>query len=162
MKIVTLCGSLRFKKEMMEVAEKLALLGDCVLTPVYPTSENSVRTKEQLIKLREAHFKKIELSDAIFVVNVNNYIGESTKLEIEYAKNLEKKFCTILMFNFETLKPIITNMIIMIGFAIIFIVLTNIASKKKNRIKVALKMLLFLLEVFYYKVLYSLQICNKM
>lgn len=40
MKIVTLCGSLIFKKEMMEVAEKLALLGDCVLTPVYPTSEN--------------------------------------------------------------------------------------------------------------------------
>ena len=91
MKIVTLCGSLRFKKEMMEVAEKLALLGDCVLTPVYPTSENSVRTKEQLIKLREAYFKKIELSDAIFVVNVNNYIGESTKLEIEYAKKLGKE-----------------------------------------------------------------------
>lgn len=91
MKIVTLCGSLRFKKEMMEVAEKLALLGDCVLTPVYPTSENSVRTKEQLIKLMEAHFKKIELSDAIFVVNVNNYIGESTKLEIEYAKKLGKE-----------------------------------------------------------------------
>lgn len=77
-------------------------------------------------------------------------------------KKLEKKFCTILMFNFETLKPIITNMVIMIGFVIIFIVLTNIISKKKNRIKVALKMLLFLLEVFYYKVLYSLQICNKM
>lgn len=91
MKIVTLCGSLRFKKEMMEVAEKLALLGDCVLTPVYPTSENSVRTKEQLIKLRKVHFKKIELSDAIFVVNVNNYIGESTKLEIEYAKKLGKE-----------------------------------------------------------------------
>lgn len=46
-------------------------------------------------------------------------------------KNLEKKFCTILMFNFKTLKPIITNMIIMIGFAIIFIVLTNIAQKRK-------------------------------
>lgn len=91
MKIVTLCGSLRFKKEMMEVAEKLALLGDCVLTPVYPTSDNSARTEEQLIKLREAHFKKIELSDAIFVVNVNNYIGESTKLEIEYAKKLGKE-----------------------------------------------------------------------
>lgn len=49
-------------------------------------------------------------------------------------KNLEKKFCTILMFNFETLEPIITNMAIMIGFAIIFIVLTNIASKKKRKI----------------------------
>lgn len=91
MKIITLCGSLRFKKEMMEVAEKLALLGDCVLTPVYPTSDNIVRTEEQLIKLREAHFKKIELLDAIFVVNVNNYIGESTKLEIEYAKKLGKE-----------------------------------------------------------------------
>lgn len=91
MKIVTLCGSLRFKKEMMEVAEKLALSWECVLTPVYPTSDNSVRTEEQLIKLREAHFKKIELSDAIFVVNVNNYIGESTKLEIEYAKELGKE-----------------------------------------------------------------------
>lgn len=91
MKIITLCGSLRFKKEMMQVAEKLALSGECVLTPVYPTSDNSVRTEEQLTKLREAHFKKIELSDAIFVVNVNNYIGESTKLEIEYAKKLGKE-----------------------------------------------------------------------
>ena len=91
MKIVTLCGSLRFKKEMMEVAEKLALLGDCVLTPVYPTSENSVRTKEQLIKLKDAHFKRIELSDAILVVNINNYIGDSTNLEIDYAKKLGKK-----------------------------------------------------------------------
>ena len=50
-----------------------------------------LKCKEQLIKLREAHFKKIELSDAIFVVNVNNYIGESTKLEIEYAKKLGKE-----------------------------------------------------------------------
>lgn len=33
---------------------------------------------------------------------------------------------------------------------------------KKEMMEVALKMLLFLLEVFYYKVLYSLQICNKM
>jgi len=38
------------------------------------------------------------------------------------------------MFNFKILKPIITNMIIMIGFAIIFIVLTNIVSKKKRKI----------------------------
>ena len=33
---------------------------------------------------------------------------------------------------------------------------------KKEMMEVALKMLLFLLEVFYYKVLYSSQICNKM
>ena len=69
MKIVTLCGSLKFQKEMMTVAEKMALEGYCVLTPVYPVSENMERTKEQLINLKEAHFKRIELSDAIYVIN---------------------------------------------------------------------------------------------
>ena len=91
MKIITLCGSLKFKKEMMTVSEKMALKGYCILTPVYPVSENIEKTKEQLIKLKEAHFKRIELSDAILVVNVNNYIGNSTNLEIKYAKKLGKE-----------------------------------------------------------------------
>lgn len=91
MKIITLCGSLEFQKEMMKVAEKIALDGYCVLTPVYPVLENIERTEEQLIKLKEAHFKRIELSDAILVVNINNYIGDSTKLEIDYAKKLGKE-----------------------------------------------------------------------
>ena len=88
MKIITLCGSLEFQKEMMKVAEKIALDGYCVLTPVYPVLENMERTEEQLIKLKEAHFKRIELSDAILVVDINNYIGNSTNLEIDYAKKL--------------------------------------------------------------------------
>ena len=91
MKIVTLCGSLKFKNEMMTVAEKMALEGYCILTPAYPVSENIERTKEQLIKLKEAHFKRIESSDAILVVNINNYIGDSTKLEIDYAKKSGKE-----------------------------------------------------------------------
>ena len=91
MKIITMCGSLKFQKEMMKVAEKIALDGYCVLTPVYPVLENIERTEEQLIKLKEAHFKRIELSDAILVVNINNYIGDSTNLEIDYAKKLGKK-----------------------------------------------------------------------
>ena len=91
MKIITLCGSLKFKKEMMEIAEKMALDGNCVLTPVYPVLENYKRTDRQLELLKEAHFKKIELSDYILVVNINNYIGNSTNLEIEYAKKLGKE-----------------------------------------------------------------------
>lgn len=91
MKIITMCGSLEFQKEMMKVAEKIALDGYCVLTPVYPVLENIERTEEQLIKLKEAHFKRIELSDAILVVNINNYIGDSTKLEIDYAKKIGKE-----------------------------------------------------------------------
>ena len=91
MKIITLCGSLEFQKEMMKVAEKMSLDGYCVLTPVYPVLENIERTEEQLIKLKEAHFKRIELSDAILVVDINNYIGNSTNLEIDYAKKLGKE-----------------------------------------------------------------------
>lgn len=91
MKIITLCGSLKFQKEMMYIAEKMALKGNCILTPVYPVLENCERTEEQLEKLKEAHFKRIELSDAILVVNVDNYIGKSTNLEIEYAKRLGKE-----------------------------------------------------------------------
>ena len=91
MKVITLCGSLKFQKEMMVVAEKLALKGNCILTPTYPVMENMEKTKEQLEILKEAHFRRIELSDAIFVLNVNNYIGASTKLEIDYAKKLNKE-----------------------------------------------------------------------
>jgi len=91
MKIVTLCGSLKFQNEMMIIAEKMALEGYCILTPVYPVLENTKRTEKQLINLKGEHFKRIELSDAILVVNVNNYIGNSTNLEIEYAKELGKE-----------------------------------------------------------------------
>lgn len=91
MRIITLCGSLKFQKEMMIVAEKMALDGNCILTPVYPVIENCARTDEQLKKLKDEHFKRIELSDAILVINVNNYIGNSTNLEIEYAKKLDKE-----------------------------------------------------------------------
>ncbi len=91
MKIITLCGSLKFQKEMMIVAEEMALEGNCILTPVYSTIENLKRSEEQLKKLKEEHFKRIELSDAILVINVNNYIGNSTSLEIQYAKELGKE-----------------------------------------------------------------------
>ena len=91
MKIITLCGSLKFQYEMMILAEKMSLEGYCIFTPVYPVLKNIGRTEEQLIKLREAHFKRIELSDAILVVNINNYIGDSTNSEIEYAKKIGKE-----------------------------------------------------------------------
>ena len=91
MKIITLCGSLKFQKEMMIVAQKMALAGNCILTPTYPAMENIKINDEQMEILKEAHFKRIELSDAILVINVNNYIGDSTTLEIEYAKKLGKE-----------------------------------------------------------------------
>lgn len=90
MKVITICGSLKFQKEMMIVAERLSLEGNCVLTPVYPLSQNVEKTEKQLEILRKAHFKRIELSDSIYVINKGDYIGENTKLEIEYAHKLGK------------------------------------------------------------------------
>ena len=59
MKIITICGSLKFQKEMMEMAEKMALDGNCVLTPTYPVSNNLNITDNQLKKLKEEHYKRI-------------------------------------------------------------------------------------------------------
>ena len=91
MKVITVCGSLKFKEIMQEEAEKLALNGYCVLTPIFPFNKNLNINMKQLNKFKEAHFKRIELSDAIYVVNKDSYIGDSTKLEIDYATKLNKE-----------------------------------------------------------------------
>lgn len=86
MKVVTICGSMRFEKQMIEIASNLELdKGYCVLQCVY-FDKNKKLTKEEMLKINEAHMKKIDLSDAIFVVNIGGYIGESTRREIDYAK----------------------------------------------------------------------------
>ena len=89
--IITICGSLKFQQEMVIIAQKMTFLGHCVITPIFQISSNSKYTDEQLQKLKMAHLRKIEISDAILVVNINNYIGESTRLEIEYAKEHSKQ-----------------------------------------------------------------------
>ncbi len=92
MKIITLCGSLRFQKEMLEAAERLELAGNCVLTPVFPASEDkNAYTEKELSVLGAMHREKIKLSDAVFIVNVNGYIGSATKGELEFAKSLGKE-----------------------------------------------------------------------
>lgn len=40
---------------------------------------------------------------------------------------------TLENFNFTSLRPIIINMAIMLGFSVIFIILTNISSKIKRK-----------------------------
>ncbi|HCJ32494.1 MAG TPA: hypothetical protein DHV70_06380 [Firmicutes bacterium] len=90
MKVITICGSLKFQNEMMSVSEKLSLEGNCVFMPVYPVIKRK-RNKEELDNLKKIHFKKVELSDAIFVINKDKYTGEGTNLEIEYVKKSSKE-----------------------------------------------------------------------
>lgn len=92
MKIITICGSYKFKKEMIEIAEKLTLEGNCVLMPneLSRTNKESY-TQEEVTMIDRMHKEKIKLSDTIVVVNINDYIGKSTQNEIEFAKNLNKE-----------------------------------------------------------------------
>ena len=90
--IITLCGSINFRDEFLKVQEKLVLEGNIVFTPNFfdniKKEEISLETKEMLDKM---HKQKIDMSDEIYVINQGGYIGESTKLEIEYAKSKGKK-----------------------------------------------------------------------
>lgn len=89
--VVTLCGSSRFKKEILEVAHDLTLQGEIVLAPfVFHHADNEEISMEMLLQLDNLHKEKIEMSDAIFVVNVNGYIGESTYSEIDWARRKKK------------------------------------------------------------------------
>lgn len=92
MRVITVCGSYKFKKEMTKITEKMALEGNCMLTPIELTRENKeAYTKDEALTIAKMHKEKIKLSDAILVVNVNGYIGNSTNSEIEYAKSLNKE-----------------------------------------------------------------------
>ncbi len=91
MKIITVCGSYKFKKEMTEITEKMALKGNCMLTPIeLSRSKKEDYTEKEASMIDKMHKEKIRLADAILVVNVGGYIGSSTKSEIELAKSLNK------------------------------------------------------------------------
>jgi hypothetical protein len=89
--IITICGSLKFIEEMKLCAEKLEFEGHCVLSVIYPTKNKEGYTPEEIHFLQMAHLKRIDISDAIFVVNKNGYIGEAVRTEIEYAKSKNKE-----------------------------------------------------------------------
>ena len=90
-KVITICGSMRFSKEMMKMAEELELKdGYAVIQCVYNVDGQKYEGINASI-LDKIHRKKIDISDAIYVVNIDGYIGNSTRNEIEYAKNNGKE-----------------------------------------------------------------------
>ncbi len=89
-KVITLCGSLKFKKDFLEMQQKLTLEGNMVLLPVFFDIETEI-ADSKLLMLKDMHVKRIDISDEIFVINKNGYVGSSTKSEIEYAIKAGKK-----------------------------------------------------------------------
>lgn len=94
--IVTLCGSSRFPEAFALANMHLTMKGyiviglGCFGHADYPTgakfltSDGDESTPEKQ-HLDTMHFRKIDISDAIFVVNPGGYVGSSTKREIAYA-----------------------------------------------------------------------------
>ena len=93
-KVITLCGSTRFKDAFMEAQKKLTLEGNIVISvglfghsgdsEVWEgMSEDTLTATKRM--LDDMHKRKIDMADEIFVINVGGYIGSSTRSEIEYA-----------------------------------------------------------------------------
>ena len=92
-KVITLCGSTKFKEEFIQAQKELTLAGNIVISVGLfgHSGDNEVWTDKTKEMLDDMHKRKIDLADAIMVINKNNYIGESTKSEIEYAKTMNKE-----------------------------------------------------------------------
>lgn len=91
-KVITLCGSTRFKLAWLEWNARLTLEGNVVLAvAMWSHSERIEPTAEQKRLLDAVHLSKIDLSDEIFVLDVGGYIGESTRNEIRHAEATGKR-----------------------------------------------------------------------
>lgn len=98
-KVITLCGSTRFKDAFLEAQKQLTLDGNIVISvglfghsgdnEVWEGMDEDTLTKTKLM-LDDMHKRKIDMSDEIYVINVGGYIGDSTRSEIEYAKRIRK------------------------------------------------------------------------
>lgn len=96
-KVITLCGSTRFKDAFTEAQKRLTMEGNIVISvglfghsgddEVWENMDEGTLTKTKEM-LDDMHKRKIDMADEIFVINVGGYIGKSTRSEIEYA--LEK------------------------------------------------------------------------
>lgn len=91
-KIVTLCGSTRFKEAFLQAQKRLTLEGNIVISVGLfgHSGDDEVWTEGTKEMLDDMHLQKIDLADEIFVINVGGYIGSSTQAEIEYAKSTGK------------------------------------------------------------------------
>ena len=85
MEIICVCGSVRFKDEMLKFRDEQNSNGNWILLPEnmeIDIQKIDTRVKDTMDSLHKA---KIDHADSVLIWNRNGYIGESTKNEIEYA-----------------------------------------------------------------------------
>lgn len=86
-KVVTLCGSTKFKEHYLETQKRLTLEGNIVISVGLfgHSGDDEVWTEGTKAMLDDMHLRKIDMADEVFVINVGGYIGSSTRNEIKYA-----------------------------------------------------------------------------
>jgi hypothetical protein len=91
-KIITLCGSTKFKDEFIAEQKRLTLEGNIVISVGLfgHSGDEEVWSQSTKEMLDDMHKRKIDLADEIFVINPGGYIGKSTKNEIDYANKTSK------------------------------------------------------------------------
>ena len=92
-KVITLCGSTRFRDAFMEAQKRLTLEGNIVISVGLfgHAGDDEVWKPGTKEMLDDMHKRKIDMADEIHVINVGGYIGESTRSEIAYATAAGKK-----------------------------------------------------------------------
>ena len=92
-KVITLCGSTKFKDEFLREQKRLSLEGNIVISVGLfgHSGDNEVWVEGTKEMLDDMHKRKIDMADEIFVINKNGYIGQSTRSEIDYAISTNKK-----------------------------------------------------------------------
>ncbi len=90
-RVVCLCRSSRFSAEFLRVERVESLAGRIVLMPaVFFSIEGPHLDSSELGRLKAVHREKIRMADEILVVDVDGYVGDSTRQEIEFARSLGK------------------------------------------------------------------------
>lgn len=91
--VVTLCGSTRFKDAFLAAQKRLTLEGNIVISVGLfgHSGDDEVWTEGTKAMLDDMHLRKIDMAEAIYVVNPGGYIGESTRREIAYARQQGKQ-----------------------------------------------------------------------
>lgn len=97
--VVCLCGSTRFIEAYQQANLEETMAGRIVLSVGCDTkSDNELFADKSLGELEEIkmrldylHLRKIDLADEVLILNVDGYIGESTRRELQYAQQAGKK-----------------------------------------------------------------------
>lgn len=96
--VVVLCGSTRFYDAFQQANYEQTMAGRIVLSvgfyphakAVHGHGEGVGHDSEEKAALDQLHLRKIDMADEVLVLNVDGYVGQSTRREIEYAYRVGK------------------------------------------------------------------------